>query len=61
MIEPTEADIGRKVIYTGNTYPGGKPEEGVITSFNLHSVFVRYGGDSGSKGTDRRDLEWTTP
>lgn len=61
MIEPTEADIGRKVVYTGNTYPGGKLEEGVITSFNpapTGSVFVRYGADVGSKATSREDLEW---
>lgn len=45
MVEPGQADIGRKVIYTGNRYPGGKIEEGVITSFNEHTVFVRYGAD----------------
>jgi hypothetical protein len=60
MIEPTKADIGRKVIYTGNRYLSDKVEEGVITSFNSWLVFVRYGGDYGSKGTDRRDLEWVT-
>jgi hypothetical protein len=59
MIEPTEADVGRKVVYTGNRYPGGKIEEGVITSFNGSVVFVRYGADYGSKGTSRQDLEWT--
>ena len=58
MIEPTEADIGRKVVYTGNRYPGGKLEEGVVTSFNSRSVFVRYGADVGSKATSRQDLEW---
>jgi hypothetical protein len=58
MIEPTENDIGRKVIYTGNTHPGGELEEGVITSFNSHCVFVRYGSDYGSKGASREDLEW---
>lgn len=26
MIEPTQSDIGREVIYTGNRYPGGKTE-----------------------------------
>jgi hypothetical protein len=40
MIEPTEDDIGRAVVYTGNRYPGRKPEEGVITSFNRYTVFV---------------------
>ena len=58
MIEPTKDDIGRAVIYTGNRYPGGKSEEGVITSFNDHAVFVRYGADKHSKGTSRADLEW---
>lgn len=61
MISPTEYDVGRKVIYTGNRYPGGKLEEGVITSFNDHSVFVRYGSDYGSKGSAREDLEWVFP
>jgi hypothetical protein len=58
MIEPTQEDIGRKVIYTGNRYPGGLIEEGVITSFNEHAVFVRYGKEVGSKATSREDLEW---
>jgi hypothetical protein len=61
MIQPMPADIGRRVIYTGNRYPGGKLEEGTITSFNDHSVFVRYGAETTSKGTSREDLEWTTP
>lgn len=58
MIEPTESDVGRLVVYTGNRYPGGKLEEGVITSYNAHSVFVLYRGDLRSKGTSRSDLEW---
>jgi hypothetical protein len=58
MIEPTDEDIGRAVVYTGNRYPGGKLEEGVITSFNDHRVFVRYGADKHSKATSRPDLEW---
>ncbi len=61
MIIPTEKDIGRAVIYTGNRYPGGRLEEGVITSFNDYSVFVRYGSDKGSKGTSRADLRWSSP
>ncbi len=60
MIEPTQSDIGREVVYTGNRYPGGKLEEGVITSFNAHWVFVRYGTDYGSKATSRADLEWVS-
>jgi hypothetical protein len=58
MIDPTHDDIGKSVIYTGNRYPGGKPELGVITSFNDHAVFVRYGSDVHSQGTNRTDLEW---
>ena len=61
MIEPSEDDIGRSVIYTGNRYPGGAIEEGVITSFNNFCVFVRYGADKHSKGTSRADLDWTRP
>src|SRR5262249_33468309 len=60
MINPQQSDIGRKVLYTGNRYPGGKIEEGVINSFNLVTVFVRYGADTHSKGTNREDLEWAT-
>lgn len=60
MIEPTESDIGRKVVYTRPRDWGGKLEEGVVTSFNSHCVFVRYGSDYHSKGTNRNDLEWVT-
>lgn len=60
MIEPTEADIGRAVVYTGNRYRGGKPEHGVITSFHPHAVFVRYEKDAHAKATQREDLEWWT-
>lgn len=60
MIRPTENDKGRAVIYTGNRYPGGKTEEGVITSFNEATVFVRYGAEKHSKGTSPADLEWAT-
>ena len=42
MIEPTEADVGREVVYTGNAYPGGKPEYGVISSFNDVVVFAAW-------------------
>lgn len=59
MIEPTEADIGRRVIYRDRS--GFVMEEGTITSFNGWVVFVRYGADSHSKATDRDDLEWVRP
>jgi hypothetical protein len=58
MIEPTEADIGRTVLYTGNRYVGGKTERGVITGFNHWTVFVRYGVERYAKATNRADLEW---
>lgn len=58
MIDPVADDISRTVIFTGNRYPGGQTEEGVITSFNEWAVFVRYGADKHSKGTSRADLEW---
>jgi hypothetical protein len=59
LINPTERDIGRKVIYRDRS--GAVVEEGVITSFHAEHVFVRYGADSTSKGTRRQDLEWVTP
>jgi hypothetical protein len=58
MIEPTEADIGRTVLYTGNRFVGGKTERGVITGFNHWTVFVRYGADAQAMATSREDLEW---
>ena len=57
MINPTKADIDCSVIYTPSH---GKPEEGVITSFNDYAVFVRYGSDKHSKGTYRKDLTWVS-
>lgn len=53
MINPTEKDIGRSVIYRRDG------DEGVITSFNDHMVFVRYGGAQGSMATRREDLNWS--
>jgi hypothetical protein len=58
MIEPTEADIGRSVLYTGNRFVGGKMERGVITGLNHWTVFVRYGSDAHAKATSRENLEW---
>jgi hypothetical protein len=59
MIEPSIEDVGRHVIYTDR--PGGKVEQGVITSFSEHYVFVRYGADVHSKATRRIDLQWSEP
>ena len=58
MIEPSEQDIGRGVAYTGNRYPGGELEYGVITSFNECCVFVCYGAKRSAQATSREDLEW---
>lgn len=58
MIEPTFDDIGRRVIYTGNRYPGGKLEYGKITGLTAHGVFVRYDNDRQAKSTSPEDLEW---
>jgi hypothetical protein len=55
MINPTIDDIGRKVNYRDRS---GYSREGVITSFNEFYVFVRYGNDCTSKGTQRRNLEY---
>jgi hypothetical protein len=59
MIEPKENDIGRKVVYRDRY--GWKVEEGVITSFNDTNVFIRFGDDTGSKGTQRENLDWLHP
>ena len=57
MINPTQDDIGRSVVYRCGA-PDADPEQGTITSFNDHCVFVKYGLGSTSAGTDRKDLEW---
>lgn len=59
MIEPTEKDIGRVVLYQGG-HPDGK-DRGVITSFNASVVFVRYGAKQYSQATDRCALSWEKP
>jgi hypothetical protein len=57
MIEPSQSDIGRKVIY--RDLSGKKIDEGEITSFTDAYVFVRYGTGSTSAATRRDDLEWS--
>jgi hypothetical protein len=61
MINPTPDDIGRRVIYKLESFgaPGAR-DQGVITSYNDHMVFVRYGSDQGSMGTRRKDLHWAS-
>jgi len=61
MINPTEADIGRKVVYPGRSRVEGgfsRPQVGIITSFNEKYIFVRYGVGATSAATKREDLEW---
>lgn len=56
MIEPTEQDIGRKVIYSKRE---GSTERGVITGFNESVVWVRYNhqpADAHGQPTVREDL-----
>lgn len=57
MINPTNEDIGRKVIY--RSFGGDVIEEGVITSFSESWVFVRYGSNTQSAGTHRSNLEYS--
>lgn len=61
MIHPTEKEIGRKVLYTGNVMWGNPKEPGVITSVSEHFVFVRYGDNVHGQATKRVDLEWEFP
>lgn len=70
MVEPTEKDIGEKVarykyIYSPEQRPRPpykvKREVGIITSFNERFVFVRYDGETQSRATRRKDLEWAFP
>ncbi len=58
MIEPIPEDIGRRVIYKKDWMKPENYERGFITSFNLLYVNVRYGNDTISKGTYRKDLIW---
>ena len=59
MINPTDKDIGRGVIYAkGQDFE----ERGTITSFNDLFVFVRYEfathPSANGKATRREDLTW---
>lgn len=58
MIDPTDDDIGRAVLYVGNQRWGGTPQPGVVTSFNKYAVFVLYDYSATPRATFRGDLEW---
>lgn len=61
-IEQARECVGRSVTYarrddpTDPTRITAGPELGTITSVNERYVFVRYGSDRGSKGTNPGDL-----
>jgi len=52
-IDDAKNNIGNKVIYERAHC---KAEYGVITSVNSRTVFVRYGTNVNSQGTDPEDL-----
>ena len=58
MIEPTQDDLGRAVVYRPAHWPKGPVEHGVITSFTKDVVFVRYADQPNSKATMKKDLTW---
>ena len=62
MIEPKQENISDAVVYVPTHAKGNRAhpdcEYGVITSFNDRVVFVRYGKNTESQGTDRADLFW---
>lgn len=59
MIRPTKKDIGRRVLYVPTV--DGRPESGVLSSFNDLYAFVRYGGERHTKATNFKDLVWEFP
>ena len=61
MIDPTDKDIGRGVVYRDQNKID-KVEDGAITSFNDKYVFVRYKSQhpgANGQATRREDLEWS--
>ena len=59
MIEPTQADIGRGVVYLDDHGQPATRQYGVISSFNDAFVFVRFGRHgTTAQACNRTDLEW---
>ena len=58
MIDPIEKDIGREVFFNGTRRHEASGNVGVITGFDLHFVYVRYGQHTTSEGNRRENLEW---
>lgn len=59
-LDQARALVGHKVV---RRVRGGVEgvEEGVITSVSSRWVFIRYGGDMGSKATSPEELEEVSP
>ena len=61
-IEEAREGIGRTVIYTPHDECDDADKEiGVITSCNYHTIYVRYGDNVNSKGTNPEDLVFNIP
>lgn len=58
-LEQARAHIGDGVVYDPGF--GGPKEDGTITGTSETSVFVRYAGDVGAKGTRPEDLSLLCP
>ena len=62
MINPTDADIGRHVIYIPPHAKGDREhpdcEVGFITSVRADLVFVNYGRGPTSAGGKRENMVW---
>jgi hypothetical protein len=56
----TENDIGRNVIYTPNHSTSKNPatEPGILSSWNVQVVFVRYGMGSTAAATNPEQLHF---
>ena len=57
--ELKESDINRGVVYDPG-FPGGKLEEGRITSWNDRFIFVDYSNSGRGKATNPESLEFVT-
>jgi len=58
VIDPTEEDIGRSVMYRAD-HPEAQYQYGKLTSFNDRLVFVLFNPEgSTSQGCRREDLCW---
>ena len=55
MVDPRPGDEGKWVHYTAHD---GHVENGRISSWNDHVVFVRYHSGDTAAATDRKQLDW---